>query len=93
MRAQNWFLLAASYIFYGYWDWRFLGLIAFTTVVDFNAGLQMGRTDNRRKRRSWLLVSLISDLTVLGFFKYYNFFTGNLIEFLGFLESSLIQLP
>ncbi len=71
-------LLAASYMFYGYWDWRFLGLIVFSTVLDFLVGAAMGRSTDPRRRKRLLLLSLVGNLGVLGFFKYYNFFAGEL---------------
>src|SRR5947209_2359099 len=82
-RAQNVFLLAASYVFYGVWDWRFAGLLALTTLIDYGCGLGIGGSSSRRWRRAFLLVSLTSNLTVLGFFKYYNFFLGSLDALLG----------
>lgn len=74
-KAQNALLLAASYFFYGCWDWRFLGLIAFTTLVDYSVGLKLAGTDNPAARKRWLAVSVVTDLSVLGFFKYFNFFS------------------
>jgi len=83
-RWQNLMLLAASYFFYGYWDWRFLSLIYLSTVVDYIAGLEMqkaidaGGPNEQRRKRLWLVVSMVKSLGILGFFKYYNFFTGSL---------------
>ena len=79
-RAQNWMLLAASYYFYGSWDWRFLGLLIGSTVVDFWVGRYLGVTENPAKRRMALILSLVYNLGVLGFFKYFNFFAENLVE-------------
>ncbi|MBI5059383.1 MBOAT family protein [candidate division KSB1 bacterium] len=81
-RAQNVLLLAASYFFYGYWDWRFLGLIALTTVVDYTVGLQLDKHKAPRQRRRWLLLSLTVDLGVLGVFKYFNFFAASAAQLL-----------
>ncbi len=67
-------LLASSYLFYAAWDWRFLGLILATTTVDFVAGLLMERSPSRKG--VVLAVSLLCDLGILGFFKYYNFFVS-----------------
>jgi alginate O-acetyltransferase complex protein AlgI len=73
-RTQNWMLLAASYIFYGWWDWRFLILMALSTVVDYTLALHIeGATDDRFRRRL-LTVSLLMNFGFLGFFKYCNFF-------------------
>jgi D-alanyl-lipoteichoic acid acyltransferase DltB (MBOAT superfamily) len=77
-RAQNWLLLIASYYFYAAWDWRFLGLLIASTLVDFTCGLLMGRTESQRRRRLLLVLSLGFNLTLLGFFKYFNFFADNL---------------
>jgi alginate O-acetyltransferase complex protein AlgI len=77
VRAQNVVLLLASYLFYGWWDYRFLALLAFTTAVDFTAGRMLSRAEHDNRRTGWLLVSLVSNLAVLGFFKYFNFFAGS----------------
>lgn len=76
-RTQNWFLLAGSYFFYGWWDWRFLSLIATSTVVDFLLAGVIAGSDNPAKRRSCLVVSLFVNLGFLGFFKYFNFFVDS----------------
>ena len=74
-RAQNVFLLAASYFFYGWWDWRFLILMAASTVVDFYVARGLERSgDDRRRRRLLLTISLLLNFSFLGFFKYFNFF-------------------
>ncbi len=78
--ARNIFLLVASYIFYGFWDWRFLPLIAISSVTDFFLGRQLGKTDDKRKRKLLLVVSLVVNLGILGFFKYYNFFIESFIS-------------
>jgi alginate O-acetyltransferase complex protein AlgI len=77
-RAQNLFLLAASYFFYGSWDWRFLSLIVFSTAVDFYCGRGMHEAQNESRRRNLLLVSLTCNLGLLGTFKYFNFFADSL---------------
>ena len=73
-------LLAASYVFYAAWKVEFLALIVASTVVDWFCGLRMGRHETRDGRRPWLLVSLIANLGLLGFFKYYNFFVESGVE-------------
>lgn len=82
-KYKNLMLLVSSYVFYGAWDPRFLSLIIFSTVVDYICGLRIhaGRTDTRR--RAWLWLSVTVNLGLLGFFKYYNFFTDSLVTFLG----------
>jgi alginate O-acetyltransferase complex protein AlgI len=70
-------LAASGYVFYGYWDWRFCGLLAFSTLTSFVAALAIARTPSVRTRRGWLVASVALDLGILGFFKYYNFFADN----------------
>jgi D-alanyl-lipoteichoic acid acyltransferase DltB (MBOAT superfamily) len=84
-RAQNWLLLVSSYYFYAAWDWRFLGLLIASTLVDFTCGLLMGRAGSPRHRRLLLCLSLGFNLTLLGFFKYFNFFADNLHVLFGTL--------
>ena len=76
-RPQNWLLLATSYYFYAAWDWRFLSLLIGSTVVDFSMARYIGRTEAPRRRRLALIVSLVFNLGMLGFFKYFNFFAGS----------------
>jgi len=73
LRMQNLLILVASYVFYGWWDWRFLLLIAFSSAVDFLVGLRIHSAQTQRNRRLWLMTSLTVNLGVLGFFKYFNF--------------------
>ncbi|WP_282039402.1 MBOAT family O-acyltransferase [Saccharicrinis aurantiacus] len=89
IKAQNTLILLASYLFYGWWDWRFLSLIAFSTLVDYVAGLQIHKSEKHKHRRAWLQVSLLVNLGFLGFFKYYNFFADNLVEAFTFFGSPL----
>jgi len=77
-RAQNWLLLIASYDFYAAWDYRFLALLAASTLVDYSCGLLLGRMTDQRRRRIVLWTSIGFNLTMLGFFKYFNFFADNL---------------
>lgn len=77
-RGQNRLLLAASYFFYGCWDWRFLGLILLTTTWDFLFSHAMAATDSQRLKRGLLTTSIALNLSVLGFFKYYGFFSTEL---------------
>lgn len=86
-KAQNILILIGSYVFYGWWDWRFLSLIALSTVIDYLVGLQIARSATRKKRVSLLWVSIIFNIGILGFFKYFNFFAENfalLLESIGF---------
>ena len=77
-RKQNVFLLTASYFFYGWWDWRFLGLIAASTVVDYYCARGIDSSDNAKQRRALLALSVIINLSFLGFFKYFDFFVDSL---------------
>ncbi|MGE0495674.1 MAG: MBOAT family protein [Vulcanimicrobiota bacterium] len=72
-RAQNGMLLVASYIFYGWWDWRFCSLLALSTGVDYFVASRIPRAEPEHRQR-WLMISLVVNLGVLGFFKYFNFF-------------------
>jgi len=76
-RPQVAFLLAASYVFYGWWDWRFLSLLAISTVVDYTVGLSLRQSQDERRRRLLLLLSVATNLGILGFFKYFNFFVDS----------------
>ena len=75
---QNVFLLLASYVFYGWWDARFLALIVISSGVDFLCGWQMGEANRPEDRRPWLWLSLGVNLGMLGFFKYFDFFSESL---------------
>jgi alginate O-acetyltransferase complex protein AlgI len=77
-RAQNWLLLVASYYFYAAWDYRFVALLAASTLVDYSCGLVLGRLTDQRKRRWVMVLSIGFNLAMLGFFKYFNFFADNL---------------
>src|SRR6187397_1288989 len=81
-RAQNWMLVAASYYFYAAWDWRFLGLLIGSTVIDFSVAKYLDGTADQRRRRGALVLSLLFNLGMLGFFKYFNFFDENLSRLL-----------
>ena len=77
--VQNAILLGSSYVFYGWWDWRFLGLIIVSTLIDYIAALRMERHQKDRKaRRRWLHLSVFANLSILGFFKDFGFFSGEL---------------
>jgi alginate O-acetyltransferase complex protein AlgI len=84
-RSQNYFLLAASYFFYGWWDWRFLFLMAGSTLVDFLIARSIGRSSDPAHRKRLLILSLILNFTFLGIFKYFNFFVGSFVHLTGML--------
>lgn len=71
---KNPLLLVSSYFFYGYWDWRFTGLLALSTIVDFIIGKKLFATENHKKRKALLIISMAVNLGILGFFKYFGFF-------------------
>lgn len=72
--------MLASYVFYGWWDWRFLGLIVFSTLVDYTIGLALDRNESTTTRKALLWISIIVNIGLLGVFKYYNFFADNFVE-------------
>ncbi|WP_226389028.1 MBOAT family O-acyltransferase [Penaeicola halotolerans] len=80
IQARNVFLLVISYIFYGWWDWRFLGLIVFSSVVDYWAGIRIASTTTLKTKKAFLWLSLGVNLGLLGLFKYFNFFMTSLAE-------------
>ena len=84
VRYQNVLIVAASYFFYGWWDWRFLSLILFSTIVDYTVGNGLKNTEDNLKRKMLLWTSIVVNLGFLGFFKYYNFFLDNFIEAFSF---------
>jgi alginate O-acetyltransferase complex protein AlgI len=77
-RHQNALLLAASYYFYAAWDWRFLALLFSSTLLDYVCALQIDASDRPRVRRAFLVASVVGNLSLLGFFKYCDFFLGSL---------------
>lgn len=89
LKLQNFLIVASSYLFYGWWDWRFLSLILFSTIVDYSVGLGLLKQDNKTKRKVLLWTSIIVNLGFLGFFKYYNFFLDNFITAFSFLGTEI----
>ena len=85
IKFRNVFLLGCSYLFYGWWDYRFLGLIVLSTLIDFTAALGIANSDKPKVRSIWLGVSVVANLGMLGFFKYYNFFVDSLVASLAML--------
>lgn len=78
LQIQNILLLVASYYFYACWDWRFLFLLIFSTLLDFYTGIRMKDAGNEKSKKTWFWASIIINLGFLGVFKYYNFFAENL---------------
>ena len=80
IKFQNILLLIASYVFYGWWDWRFLSLIIFSSLIDYFVGVQLGKTEIKRKRQALLWVSMLVNIGFLWFFKYFNFFAESFAD-------------
>jgi D-alanyl-lipoteichoic acid acyltransferase DltB (MBOAT superfamily) len=87
--TQNLLIVVASYIFYGWWDWRFLSLIAFSTITDYFIGIKLKEEEKQTKRKLLLWLSILVNLGFLGFFKYYNFFQENFIEAFSFFGQKI----
>jgi D-alanyl-lipoteichoic acid acyltransferase DltB (MBOAT superfamily) len=96
LRVQNFFLVVASYIFYGWWDWRFLILMTVTILCSYASGLLIDKarrasdtTVARRRARTVVAVNIVINLLILGFFKYYNFFVQNFVDAFTLLGKNL----
>ncbi len=89
LKLQNLLIVLASYVFYGWWDWRFLTLIIFSTVVDYTVGRTLKNEENQLKRNFLLWTSILVNLGFLGFFKYYNFFLDNFIAAFSFFGQNI----
>ena len=77
LKFQNLLIVVASYFFYGWWDYRFLSLIIFSSLIDFSIGKALSTTKKVKQRKALLWSSIIVNLGFLGFFKYFNFFLSN----------------
>ncbi len=84
LKIQNLMILASSYLFYGWWDWRFLSLIMISTLVDYTVGCRLKDQENQAKRKALLLTSIFINIGFLGFFKYFNFFQDNFVKAFSF---------
>ena len=84
-RIQNLLLLISSYIFYGWWDWRFLSLIFLSTLVDYFVGLKIYNSRETKVKKIYLCLSILFNLSLLGFFKYFNFFIDSWISLISIL--------
>lgn len=94
LRIQNAVVLLASYVFYGMWDWRFAGLLFISTAIDYLVGVGLGEARYDRERKLLIWISVLVNLSMLGFFKYYDFFVTSFADLLGLvgLGSSLRTL-
>ncbi|MFM7399954.1 MAG: MBOAT family protein, partial [Bacteroidota bacterium] len=84
IRLQNAFLLASSYFFYGWWSYKFLLLLIVSTLLDYLYGFGVGNP-NKKKARLFLLLSILNNLGILAFFKYYDFFISEVAAGLSLL--------
>lgn len=80
LRFQNSLIFVSSYVFYGWWDYRFLSLIFLSTIVDYIIGINIPKQDSEKKQKLLLWCSVLCNLSILGFFKYYNFFVDSWID-------------
>ena len=97
LNIQNAFVLVASYIFYGWWDWRFLLLIAFTSFCSWGSGLLIGKSvssvqsvDGHKKAKFWMIANIVLNLGILAVFKYYDFFVSEFGQLFGINTDSLL---
>jgi D-alanyl-lipoteichoic acid acyltransferase DltB (MBOAT superfamily) len=74
LKLQNAFIVVASYVFYGWWDWRFLLLIAFTSFCSWRSGLLIWKAESKKKAKTWMWLNIVLNLGILALFKYYDFF-------------------
>lgn len=89
LKLQNTLIVGASYLFYGWWDWRFLSLILFSSIIDYFIGLGLQKQENTTRRKALLWSSILLNLGFLSFFKYYNFFLDNFITAFSFFGAQI----
>lgn len=90
LRLQNAFVVIASYVFYGWWDWRFLLLIAFTSFCSWGSGLLIGKASTRNKAKAWTAANIVINLAILALFKYYDFFVSEFGQLFDISTDSLL---
>ena len=90
LRLQNAFVVIASYIFYGWWDWRFLILIAFTSFCSWGSGLLIAKATTQSKSKAWMIANIVLNLGILAIFKYYDFFVSEFGQLFGINTDSLL---
>ena len=88
---QNFFVVVASYIFYGWWDWRFLILIAITTILSFLSGIGIEKAHTQRGKKAVMIANIVVNLGILGVYKYYDFFAAQFAQLFG-IESDFLLL-
>ena len=89
LKFQNLLIVVASYVFYGWWDYRFLSLIVFSTLIDYTIGLRLQKTKKLNHRKLLLWTSILVNIGFLGFFKYYNFFVDNFVSAFSFFGNDI----
>jgi len=89
LKLQNLLIVFASYLFYGWWDWRFLFLILFSTIIDYSVGIRLKKNEYKSKRKGLLWTSILVNLGFLGFFKYYNFFLDSFVTAFSFFGTEI----
>ena len=87
---QNAFIVVASYVFYGWWDWRFLLLIAFTSFCSWGSGILIGRSESKKRAKVWMWLNIILNLGILALFKYYDFFISEFAQMFHFSTDGLL---
>ena len=90
LRLQNAFVVVASYVFYGWWDWRFLLLIAFTSFCSWGSGLLIGKAVSKKKSKTWMWLNIVLNLGILALFKYYDFFVSEFAELFNISTDGLL---
>ena len=90
---QNILVVVSSYIFYGWWDWRFLVLIAFTSLCSFFSGIAIDKASSSAGKKTWMILNVVINLLILGVYKYYDFFVSSLANALNInSETHLLHL-
>lgn len=90
LRLQNAFVVIASYVFYGWWDWRFLLLIAFTSFCSWGSGLLIAKSPTPKTAKAWTAANIVLNLAILAVFKYYDFFVREFGQLFGVSTDSLL---
>tara|TARA_B100001109_G_C18856991_1_gene472171 strand:- start:152 stop:1582 length:1431 start_codon:yes stop_codon:yes gene_type:complete len=88
-RKQNVVILLASYVFYGWWDWRFLSLIMLSSALDYGIGIALAKKQDKRQRKYLLALSCLVNIGLLAYFKYYNFFLDSFIDAFRFFGNQI----
>jgi D-alanyl-lipoteichoic acid acyltransferase DltB (MBOAT superfamily) len=89
LKLQNLLIVGSSFLFYGWWDWRFLFLMIFSASIDYIVGIMLSKNDIQRKRKILLAISILVNLSILVFFKYFNFFVDSFVSAFSFFGTKL----